>query len=168
MATPFQICRIQFYFGESPTPATNTSPPLCTYADFVSQLFTNQKSGIKGESIGQIETGHPRACAVTSIRQHVTHLQQHGPGGHTPLNAVNHKKRGHQFEAQRSTRPPEGQWQYLDHNPALIFYFDYPVYQHFLEWGVSNQKHYCNYQHRHSNNHHKKNYAEESSGYIFQ
>ena len=36
-----------------------------------------QKNGVKGNSIGNGATGHPRACAVADIRRRVAHLRQH-------------------------------------------------------------------------------------------
>ena len=68
--------------GSQPTQATTASAVTCAAATFVSLLFTTQKNGVKGESIGHGATGHPHACAVSAIRR------RHGSTPDTHLAAV--------------------------------------------------------------------------------
>ena len=88
VTTPFNLRDIQFLVGNQPTQSTTSFAATCAAATFVSLLFTKQKNGIKGEPIGHGKTGHPRACAVASIRRRVAHLRQHVATPDTHLAAV--------------------------------------------------------------------------------
>ena len=88
VTTPFNLRDIQFLVGNQPFQATTASAATCAAATFVSILFTTQKNGVKGESIGHGATGNPRACAVASIRRRVAHLRQHGATPDTHFAAV--------------------------------------------------------------------------------
>ena len=93
VSTPFRLWYIHFFIGNQPTPATTATPQECAAATFISILFTTQKNGVKGESIGHGTTGHPRACAVAAIRRRVAYLQHHSVTSHTPLASVFHKNK---------------------------------------------------------------------------
>ena len=88
VTTPFTLRDIQFFVGNQPFQATTASAPTCAAATFGSLLFTTQKNGVKGESIGHGATGHPRACAVATIRRRVAHLRQHGATPDTHLAVI--------------------------------------------------------------------------------
>ena len=75
------------------TQATKSSPVTCAAATFVSLLFTMQKNGVKGESIGHGTTCHTCACAVVAIQRRVVHLRQHGAPPDMHLAAVFNGKR---------------------------------------------------------------------------
>ena len=85
VTTPFILRDIQFFVGTQPFQATTASSATCSAATFVSLIFTTQKNGVKGESIGHGATGHPRACAVAAIRRCVAHLRQHSANPDTHL-----------------------------------------------------------------------------------
>ena len=86
--TPFNMPNIQFFVGNQPSQATTDSAATCVATTFVSLLFTTQKNGVKGDSIGHGATGHPQACAVAAIQRRVAHLQQHGATPDTHLATV--------------------------------------------------------------------------------
>ena len=88
VTTPFTLRDIQFFVGTQPFQAITSSVATCAAATFVCLLFTTQKNGVKGESIGHGATGHPRACAVAAIRRRVAHLRQYGAASDTHLTAV--------------------------------------------------------------------------------
>ena len=88
VTTPFNLRDIQFFVGNQPFQATTASSATCAAATFLSLLFTTQKNGVKGESIGHVATGNPRACAVAAIWCRVAHLRKHGATPDTHLAAV--------------------------------------------------------------------------------
>ena len=88
VSTPFNLRNIQFFVVDQPTQATTASATTCDTSTFVSLLFTTQKNGVKGESIGHGATGHPHACAVAAIRRCVLRLGQHGATPDTHLTTV--------------------------------------------------------------------------------
>ena len=85
VSTTFQLWDIQFYVGRIPTPDTTAIPSMCASSYFV--------NGLKGDSIGNGETGHPRACAVAETRRHVAQLLQNSAGGHKSLAKVHRKNK---------------------------------------------------------------------------
>ena len=91
VSTPFRLQDIHFYVGTQLTPATTATPQECAAATFIILLFTTQKNRVKVKSISHITTGHPRACAVASIRRLVAYLRHHSATAHTPLASVSHK-----------------------------------------------------------------------------
>jgi hypothetical protein len=65
-----------------------TSPPADLLAStFVTLTFTNQKNGVRGETIGHARSGHPTLCPVARIVARLLHLRQHGATASSPLNA---------------------------------------------------------------------------------
>ena len=89
----FLLRDLHFFIGQHPFNAASpsASPSTRARADFISLLFTTQKNGVKGESIGHGRTGHPQGCPVSALRRRVTYLRCHGATGTTPLAAVRHK-----------------------------------------------------------------------------
>ena len=88
VSTPFNLRDIQFFVVNKPTQATKASSTTCAASTFVRLLFTMQKNGVKGESIGHCTTRYPRACEVAGIWRHVAHLRQHRATPDTHLTAV--------------------------------------------------------------------------------
>ena len=84
-STPLQIRDIQFFVFNQTNTDTNDTPQTFTAATIVSILFTNQKNGVKYESISHSATGHPRECAGSDIRSYVAYIWQHGTTGCIPL-----------------------------------------------------------------------------------
>ena len=79
-------------------------PLLCPGADllaatFVTLTFTNQKNGVRGETIGHGRSGHPTLCPVSALTRRLLHLRAAGATLTTPLNAF------------RNT--PTSAWQYV-------------------------------------------------------
>ena len=64
--------------------ASNT---VLSQADFVSLLFTTQKNGVKGESIGHGHTGHPQGFPVVVMRRQVAYLLRHSANRKMPLSS---------------------------------------------------------------------------------
>ena len=63
-----------------------TSPELIA-ATFVTLTFTNQKNGVRGETIGHDRSGHPTLCPVGALTRRLLHLRTAGAVPTTPLNA---------------------------------------------------------------------------------
>ena len=47
---------------------------VLSQADFVSLLFTTQKNGVKGESVGHGRTIHPQGCQVAAMHLQAAYL----------------------------------------------------------------------------------------------
>lgn len=73
-------------------------------ATFGTLMFTSQKNGIRGETIGHARSGHPTLCPVLCLASRVLYLRTHRAGPTVPLNAT------------RSPHTPN--WLYLQ--PAAI------------------------------------------------
>ena len=67
-------------------PLTCRDPELLA-ATFATLTFTNQKNGVRGETLGHGRSGHPFLCPVLSILRRLLHLRAAGATPATPLNA---------------------------------------------------------------------------------
>jgi hypothetical protein len=87
-ASLFRLQDVQFWIGSR---ALDTL--LCPDADllaatFVCLTFTNQKNGVRNETIGHGRSGHPVLCPVHCLALRVLALRQGAASPTTPLNAV--------------------------------------------------------------------------------
>ena len=87
-ASLFRLQDVQFWIGSR---ALDTL--LCPEADllastFVCLTFTNQKNGVRNETIGHGRSGHPVLCPVHCLARRVIALRQGTSSPTTPLNAV--------------------------------------------------------------------------------
>ena len=82
--------------------ASNT---VLSQADFVSLLFTTQKNGVKGESIGHGRTGHPQGCPVAVMCRRLAYLQRHGATSETPLSIFKKATKWQQIIGEEITAP---------------------------------------------------------------
>ena len=55
-------------------------------ATFVTLTFTNQKNGVRGETIGHGRSGHPTLCPVSALVSRLLQLRRGGANPTTPLN----------------------------------------------------------------------------------
>ena len=60
---------------------------MLVQADLFILLFTTQKNGFKGGSIGNVRTRHPQGCPVATMHRQVSYLQLHGATDKTPLSS---------------------------------------------------------------------------------
>ena len=65
---PFRIKDVQFFIGQQPYNAATAPSAVLTQANFFSLLFTTQKNGAKGGSIGHGHIGHPQGYSVVAMR----------------------------------------------------------------------------------------------------
>ena len=85
----FRLADVQFWLG-----SRALCPLTCSDADllastFVCLTFTNQKNGVRNETIGHGRSGHPHLCPVHCLALRVLALRAHGLiDPTTPLNAV--------------------------------------------------------------------------------
>lgn len=56
-------------------------------ASFVTLTFTNQKNGVRGETLDHGRSGHPTLCPVAALVRRLLHLRTMGSDPTTPLNA---------------------------------------------------------------------------------
>ena len=84
---PFRINDVQLFIGHQPHNSATASNAVLAQADFVSLLFTTQKNGVKGGSIGNGRIDHTQGCPVASTRIQLEYLQLHGATGKTPISS---------------------------------------------------------------------------------
>ena len=65
---PFRLKDVQFFIGQQTYNDVTASNTVLAQPEFVSLLFTAQKNGVKGGSIGHGRTGHPQGCPVAATR----------------------------------------------------------------------------------------------------
>lgn len=83
----FRLRDIQFWVGSRAL--TTLSCPLDNLyaATFVTLTFTEQKNGVRNETIGHGRSGHPSLCPVLGLASRVLTLRIAGASADTPLNA---------------------------------------------------------------------------------
>ena len=67
-------------------------------ATFVALTFSDQKNGVKGETIGHGQTTDPKFCPVEAVKRRVLHLRAHDAPPDTPLYTI---------YSTRGTSPPQ-------------------------------------------------------------
>ena len=84
---PFRLKDVRFFIGQQPHNDATASNSVLAQADFVSLLFTAQKNGVKGKSIGHVRTGHPQWCPVAAMRCQVAYLRCHSTIAEMPISS---------------------------------------------------------------------------------
>ena len=100
---PFSLKDVQFFIGQQPYNAATASKDVLAQADFVSLLFTTQKNGVKGKSIGHGHTGHPQGCPVAAIHCQVAYLRCHGAIRDTPFSSFKKGTKWQQIRGDKIT-----------------------------------------------------------------
>ena len=100
---PFRLRDVTFFIGPRRFSALRVTDAQIRCADYVSLAFTNQKNGIKGESLGHGRSGHSTACPIRCIGDRVLHLRSNGASGHTPLCAVHDRTGWHNTKSAAIT-----------------------------------------------------------------
>ena len=83
----FRVADVGVWIGHRRLDPLTSPPADLLAATFVSLTFTNQKNGVRGETIGHARSGHPSLCPVVAIVSRLLHLRQHGASPSSPLNA---------------------------------------------------------------------------------
>ena len=83
----FRLQDVGLWIGQRRLDPFTSPPPDLLATTFVSLTFTNQKNGVRGETLGHARSGHPSLCPVLRIVSRVLHLRNHGARRTTPLNA---------------------------------------------------------------------------------
>ena len=82
---PFRLMDDQLFIEQHPYNAASAYNTVLAQADFYSLMFTTQKNGVNGESIGLRCNSHPQECPVAAMRCQVAYLRYHGATGETPI-----------------------------------------------------------------------------------
>lgn len=83
----FRIQDLGLWIGHRRLDPLACSAPDLLAATFATLTFTNQKNGVRGETLGHGRSGHPTLCPVACLVQRLLHLRAVGALPHTPLNA---------------------------------------------------------------------------------
>jgi hypothetical protein len=83
----FRLQDVGLWIGHRRLDLLCAPTPDLLAATFVSLTFTNQKNGVRGETLGHARSGHPTLCPVLSVVARILHLRAHGASPSTPLNA---------------------------------------------------------------------------------
>ena len=86
---------VQFFIEHQPYNSATSTNDILEQVDLVSLLFTTQKNGFKGESIGHGRTGHPQVCPVADMHRRVAYLRYNGATGATPISSF---KKGYNWQ----------------------------------------------------------------------
>jgi hypothetical protein len=88
-STPFRLEDVRFStLRRSNLPASTCSLNDVKAANFVALTFSDQKNGVKGETIGHGSTTNPKFCPVEAIKRRVLHLREHNAAPDTPLYTI--------------------------------------------------------------------------------
>ena len=84
----FRLADVQVWIGSRALDTFTCPDADLLAATFVTLTFTEQKNGVRNETIGHGRSGHAYLCPVHCVARRVLHLRQHGATSSTPLNAV--------------------------------------------------------------------------------
>jgi hypothetical protein len=84
-STPFRICDVSLQLAGQPLNLLTASDADILNADFVTLEFDTQKSGVRGEVVGQGRSGNPHLCPVLATARRIIHLRAHGAPRTQPL-----------------------------------------------------------------------------------
>ena len=98
-STPFRLCDVVFRTGQTTHHTFNTPISILSHSTHVALTFSNQKNGVKGESIGHSATSHATACPVRRIAHRVAYLRARGASHTSPLCCYHN---GHQWRTVKS------------------------------------------------------------------
>ena len=84
----FRLCDVQFWIGSRALDTATCADADLLAATFVALTFTQQKNGVRNETIGHGRSGHPQLCPVLAVAARVIDLRVQGASSETTLNAV--------------------------------------------------------------------------------
>ena len=84
----FRVGDIQLWIGSRALDTFACADAELLSATFVTLTFTEQKNGVRNETIGHGRSGHPHLCPVTVVAARLQFLRAAGADALTPLNAV--------------------------------------------------------------------------------
>ena len=86
-AAVFRLCDIQFWIGSRALAQASCPAADLLAATFVALTFTQQKNGVRNETIGHGRSGHPHLCPVLCLASRVLALRDQGAAPTQTLNA---------------------------------------------------------------------------------
>ena len=84
----FRLQDIQLWIGSRALDTFNCPEADLLAATFVTLTFTEQKNGVRNETIGHGRSGHPDLCPVLVLASRIAELRRSGATGATTINAV--------------------------------------------------------------------------------
>ncbi len=84
----FRLRDVQLWIGSRSLDLLSCSDADILAATFATLTFTQQKNGVRNETIGHGRSGHPHSCPVLAIASRVLALRSQHATRDTPLNAV--------------------------------------------------------------------------------
>jgi hypothetical protein len=83
----FRFQDIGVWIGQRRLDVVSCPPDDLLAATFVTVTFTNQKNGVRGETLGHGRSGHPTLCPVAALTRRLLSLRLSGATPNTPINA---------------------------------------------------------------------------------
>jgi hypothetical protein len=84
----FRLRDVQFWVGSRALATATCSDADLLATTFVALTFTQQKNGVRNETIGHGRSGHPHLCPVLALASRVIMLRTQSATPETTLNAV--------------------------------------------------------------------------------
>ena len=107
----FRIQDVGIWIGHRCLDPLHSPPDDLLATTFVTLTFTLQKNGVRGETLGHGQSGHPTLCPVAVISRRLLHLCAAGATPRTPINAPSPvvfrlSRRHHRSPAPHRVAPP--------------------------------------------------------------